>query len=86
MQYLVYFAVAMPLLQGWLFWTTAGKPQPPPMVHSFADSLDERAAAAAKDKHERRQVADQNTTGAFAQKTLTNKKTIVSGSIQMPHN
>ncbi len=74
MQYLVYFAVATPLLLGWLFWTTAGKPQPPPMFHSFADSLDERAAAAAKDKHERREVADQNTTRTFTQKTLTNKK------------
>ncbi len=74
MQYLVYFAVATPLLLGWLFWTTAGKSQPPPMFHSFGDSLDERVAAEAKDKHKRRQVADHNPTQAFAQKTLTDKK------------
>ena len=43
MQYLVYFAVATPLLLGWLFWQTAGVPPPPPMFHSFADTIHDRA-------------------------------------------
>ncbi len=43
MKYLIYFAVATPLLLAWLFWQTAGVPPPPPMFHSFADTVHERA-------------------------------------------
>ena len=43
MQYVIYFAVATPLLLAWLFWQTAGVPPPPPMFHSFADTVHERA-------------------------------------------
>ena len=59
MQYIIYLAVATPLLIGWLFWTTADELQPPPIFHSFADMVDERAAANAKREHDRR-VAEQN--------------------------
>jgi len=43
MQYLIYFAVATPLLLVWLFWQAAGVPPPPPMFHSFADTLHAQA-------------------------------------------
>jgi len=43
MKYLIYFAVATPLLLAWLFWQTAGVPPPPPMFHSFADTVHARA-------------------------------------------
>jgi hypothetical protein len=43
MQYLVYFAVATPLLLGWLFWKSATTPPPPPLFHSFADTIHDRA-------------------------------------------
>jgi len=62
MQYLIYFAVATPLLLGWLFWTTAGETQPPPMFHSFADTLSEMTMASAKEEYERHQVANQNAS------------------------
>ena len=53
MQYLVYFAVATPLLLIWLFWAsaTAVPPANSPLFHSFdedlhqADVLKERALA-----------------------------------------
>lgn len=43
MQYLIYIAVAAPLVLGWLFWETAGQPEPPPMFHSFADRAHDEA-------------------------------------------
>jgi hypothetical protein len=43
MQYLIYFAVATPLLLGWLFWQSAHTPPQPAMFHSFADTAHEEA-------------------------------------------
>ncbi len=43
MQYVIYFAVTTPLLLAWLFWQTAGVPPPPPMFHTFADTVHEEA-------------------------------------------
>jgi len=34
MQYLIYFAVATPLLLGWLFWQAATMPPEPPLFAS----------------------------------------------------
>lgn len=44
MKYLIYFAVTTPLLLGWLFWQTAGVAPPPPMFHTFAETVHEQAA------------------------------------------
>jgi hypothetical protein len=43
MQYLIYLAVGTTLILGWLFWETAGVPEPPPMFHSFASQLHDEA-------------------------------------------
>lgn len=50
MQYLIYIAVAAPLVLGWLFWETAGVPEPPPMFHSFADRAHDEAVLERKAK------------------------------------
>jgi hypothetical protein len=58
MQYIVYFAVATPLLLGWLFLASAAVgPQPAAaMFHSFENSLHQAAggkdeASAERDRH-----------------------------------
>jgi hypothetical protein len=44
MQYLIYFAVATPLVLAWLFWATTETPTVPPLFHSFDDELHQAAA------------------------------------------
>ena len=44
MKYLFYFAVTAPLLLGWLLWQSAHTPPPPPLFHSFAETIHDRAA------------------------------------------
>jgi hypothetical protein len=44
MQYLIYFAVATPLVLAWLFWAAAETPTAPPLFHSFDDELHQAAA------------------------------------------
>jgi hypothetical protein len=50
MQYLVYFAVATPLLIAWLFWASATTVPPAsmPLFHSFDENL--RQAAVLKER------------------------------------
>jgi hypothetical protein len=43
MQYLLYFAVAAPLVLAWLFWAAAQTPATPPLFHSFDDELHQAA-------------------------------------------
>ncbi len=66
MQYLIYFAVVTPLLLGWLFWETAGESPPPPMFHSFADTLEENAQA----DRARRQLAAQANRNVSVDRNL----------------
>jgi hypothetical protein len=60
MQYLIYIAVATPLVLGWLLWETAGAPRPSPMFHSFADDAHDTAVLKqhAENELRQRQVAD----------------------------
>ncbi len=46
MQYLIYFAVATPLVLAGLLWASAVTPPQPPMFHSFAETIHDRAALA----------------------------------------
>ena len=53
MQYLIYFAVATPLLLGWLFWQAATMPPQPPLFasgyeHSSPRPVRQQAAAPAE--------------------------------------
>jgi len=43
MQYLIYFAVATPLVLGWLFWE-ADRPPLPPMFQTGIEALQTRPA------------------------------------------
>jgi hypothetical protein len=45
MQYLIYFAVATPLVLGWLFWE-ADRPPLPPMFQTGIEALQTRAEPA----------------------------------------
>jgi hypothetical protein len=46
MQYLIYFAVATPLVLAGLLWASAVTPPQPPMFHSFAETVHDRAVLA----------------------------------------
>jgi hypothetical protein len=76
MQYLIYFAVATPLLLGWLFWETAGAPPPPPMFHSFADTVHDRAVL--------RRQAEAALRARAARKKAARKQAVLARAEQAP--
>jgi hypothetical protein len=44
MQYLIYFAVTVPLLLGWLFWEAATMPPQPPLFASGYERISTKPA------------------------------------------
>ena len=89
MQYLIYFAVATPLVLGWLFWQSANTPPPPPMFHSFADTVYDEAllkqqaekdAAALKQAARTNQVTQEKQSERFAPPPWERTARAASGS------
>jgi hypothetical protein len=62
MKYVIYFAVATPLVLGWLFWESAHTPPPLPMFHSFADTAHDQAVLARYAKNELLKAAARKPT------------------------
>jgi hypothetical protein len=67
MKYLIYFAVTTPLLLGWLFWQTAGVPPPPPMFHTFAETVHEQAELKREAKNDLREKKKRAATARARQ-------------------